>query len=272
LIATSRVPAGKFARATCVAMVLAAAGAVMLAQQASVQVAPAAGLKVSSIKVSQQNVGGSINIQPGGRIVMTNVRVRDFVNMVYSSNPPLLTQQIVDLPPWASVIRYNIEAKFSTDGFDNTFDGKRGTGPYVRAILEQRFAFKAHLEKRELPVYLLTVTDASKLRPSTIDCKNPDNQKTCWGYFGSGRGGGPAEELSGLVSDLGYATGRPVVDRTGTSGLFDIDLQWNPDPLDTTDTRPTIFGAVAEYGLKLESSRATADVLVIDHLERPAEN
>jgi len=261
-----------FTCAASAAAVVAVAGVMILAQQESVQVAPAAGLDVSSIKVSQQNVGGFIGIQPGGRIVMTNVRVRDFVNMVYSSNPPLLTQQIVDLPPWASAIRYNIEAKFSTDGFDNTFDGKRGTGPYVRAILEQRFAFKAHLEKRDLPVYLLTVTDPSKLRPSTIDCKSTVNQTACSDTYGTGHFGGRAVPSSYLASELGFAAGRPVLDRTGLSAPLDIDLQWNPDPLDTTDTRPTIFGAVGEYGLKLEASRSPADVLVIDHLEQPKED
>ena len=78
--------------------------------------------------------------------------------------------------------------------------------------------------------------------------------------------------FSAIVSQLGYATGRPVLDRTKLLGHFDIDLQWNPDPLDATDTRPTIFGAVGEYGLRLESSRGPADVLVVDHVEHPTAN
>jgi uncharacterized protein (TIGR03435 family) len=244
-----------------------AAGAVA---QGSVVVAPRATLEVATIKESRENVGGAISIQPGGRIVMANVRVRDFVNMVYSSDPPLLTQQILDLPPWASVVRYNIEARFSTDGADNTFNGARGTGPYVRALLEDRFAFKAHLEKRELPVYLLTVSDRSKLRPSSLDCNNPDNRTACRDSFGQGHFGSHAVSASDLASELSFAAGRPVLDRTGLSGRFDVDLQWNADPMDATDTRPTIFGAVGELGLRLESSRSLADVLVIDHLERPS--
>src|SRR4030095_319382 len=73
--------------------------------------------------------------------------------------------------------------------------------------------------------------------------------------------------------------GRPVTDRTGLTGDFDIDLFYAPygeningAPI-PTDGLPSIFTAVQEQlGLRLDSARGPIDVLVIDRLSPPAEN
>jgi uncharacterized protein (TIGR03435 family) len=77
-------------------------------------------------------------------------------------------------------------------------------------------------------------------------------------------------------------TGRPVVDKTGLSGQFDITLDWNPDiarapggpsnapSLAEPEAPPVLFTALREQlGLKLESDTAPMDVLVIDSVNRP---
>ena len=78
---------------------------------------------------------------------------------------------------------------------------------------------------------------------------------------------------------------RPVVDQTGLKGRFDFQLQWTPD--ETTqfappggpgeppgaETQPDLFTAIQQQlGVKLESTRAETDVLVIDKVEKPSEN
>ena len=80
-----------------------------------------------------------------------------------------------------------------------------------------------------------------------------------------------------------------VVDRTGLTGSFDIDLKWTPDqipqeqpgppppggpPLVAIDPNgPSIFTAVQEQlGLKLESTKGPVDVVVIDRVEQPTED
>lgn len=70
---------------------------------------------------------------------------------------------------------------------------------------------------------------------------------------------------------------RKVVDRTGLTGVFDIDLHWLPDgpAAATSSSEPavSIFTALQErLGLKLEATTGPVDVLVIDHIERPTEN
>ena len=79
---------------------------------------------------------------------------------------------------------------------------------------------------------------------------------------------------------------RPVVDQTGLQGRFDFPLKWTPDesqfggmgmkippPSENADAPPGLFTAIQEQiGLKLESTKAPVEVLVIDHIEKPSEN
>jgi uncharacterized protein (TIGR03435 family) len=72
-----------------------------------------------------------------------------------------------------------------------------------------------------------------------------------------------------------------VLDRTGITGAFDLELDWTPDqPASPTDAaraidRPadpglSIFTALQEQlGLKLESTKGPVDVIVIDRAEQP---
>ena len=77
--------------------------------------------------------------------------------------------------------------------------------------------------------------------------------------------------------DLMFYTDRPVVDRTGLSGRWDLKVKWTFDdsaaPTDSSNTAPSLFTAIQEQvGLKLEPMKTPVDVLVIDKLEKPGEN
>jgi uncharacterized protein (TIGR03435 family) len=67
---------------------------------------------------------------------------------------------------------------------------------------------------------------------------------------------------------------RPVVDKTGLAGHHDLKLQFTPAMGAAPDSpAPSIFTAIEEeLGLKLVPGKAILDVLVIDSVERPAEN
>lgn len=70
---------------------------------------------------------------------------------------------------------------------------------------------------------------------------------------------------------------RPVIDRTGLTGRWDIDLEFaGTGPLttaDTPDAPASVFTAVQEQlGLKLEPRKEKMDVLVIDHVQMPTPN
>jgi len=65
-----------------------------------------------------------------------------------------------------------------------------------------------------------------------------------------------------------------VIDRSGLTSEYDIELKWSPDRTRQGDPDfPTLFTAVREQlGLKLEATTTPAEVLVIDSAERPMPN
>jgi uncharacterized protein (TIGR03435 family) len=84
----------------------------------------------------------------------------------------------------------------------------------------------------------------------------------------------------------GAVLDRPVVDQTGLTGRWDFTLKWTPDefqfgglgvrvptPTNAADAPPDLFTAVQEQlGLKLDSTKAPAEVFVVDRVEKPSEN
>jgi uncharacterized protein (TIGR03435 family) len=96
----------------------------------------------------------------------------------------------------------------------------------------------------------------------------------------SGKSTMETADLSALVFQLSSQLGRPVVDKTGLTGKYEIKLEWTrdqgPGSNDSTSTDssgPSIFTAVQEQlGLKLNSTKGPVDTLVIDHVEQPTAN
>ena len=93
--------------------------------------------------------------------------------------------------------------------------------------------------------------------------------------------------MSRIAQLLTQSVGRPVIDKTGLTGYFDFTLQWTPQPGSEMPIRPAgeppappppaadpdgpnLFTAIQEQlGLRLESSRGSVEVVVIDRLEKP---
>jgi uncharacterized protein (TIGR03435 family) len=89
--------------------------------------------------------------------------------------------------------------------------------------------------------------------------------------------------IGALVTGMAGRAGRPVIDRTGLAGKYDITLSWMPEamtheeweslPKEVRPEEMSIFEAVErQAGLKLEPSRAVLPVLVIDSVEHPTDN
>jgi uncharacterized protein (TIGR03435 family) len=78
-----------------------------------------------------------------------------------------------------------------------------------------------------------------------------------------------------LADGLANVLDRPVLDKSGIKGSFDLQLEYAP--LTGGDARaasaPSIFTALQEQlGLKLETTTAPLEVIVIDRAELPTEN
>lgn len=180
-------------------------------------------------------------------------------------------------------------AWIESDKFDITGKPEGGAQPHpnqfktmLQKLLADRFQLTLHRDKKQLTVYALTVgKNGPKLTRSEAASPIPNL------IFRTGNWpvrNATMEEFAGVMQ---AHLDRPVVDQTGLKGRFDFQLQWTPDetpsasprgpgeppkPPEGAETRPDLFTAIQQLGLKLESTRAQTDVLVIDKVERPSEN
>jgi hypothetical protein len=83
--------------------------------------------------------------------------------------------------------------------------------------------------------------------------------------------------MSSVLSVLETAVGGPVIDNTGLTGVWDLDIKWESDGPNAPSTAEprygSIFTAVREQlGLKLQATKSNVEIFVIKRLERPSEN
>jgi bla regulator protein BlaR1 len=185
--------------------------------------------------------------------------------------------RVVGGPEWIDndADRYEMQGKID----DATFaamqtmpvaERNRQVNLMEQALLADRFALKVHFEKRQLPVYALVV---AKGGPKLREAK-PDEVARLTGT-GNGQNNvldAQALTLAQLVrSPLLRPGGRMVVDQTGLTGRYDFTLKSSSGDADATG--PSLFTAMEEQlGLKLVSTKAPVEVIVVDHVERPGEN
>jgi uncharacterized protein (TIGR03435 family) len=194
-------------------------------------------------------------------------------SVLISAFPIRSTDQIVGWPAWASSDRFDVLAKMDTETSDafhslSKNDGGEHWRLLMRQILEDRFAMRVHIEKRELPVYELVIAKhGPKLKKSVPGESGPTEMSP-------GKLSAHAYPVSGLAMSLSGVVGRVIIDKTGLTGQYDFDLAWaRRDDPDSGESGPSVFTALQEQlGLRLEPAKAPLDVVVIDHIERPSEN
>ena len=242
--------------------------------------------EVASVKANKSGAS-QVTVNWQGGVTMLNVPLRAIVQFAYGINTP---SRIIGHPDWTNVERFDILAKPAAEGA--TVEQMR---PMLQALLADRFKMVAKLEKRELQSYALVKARANgplgpNLKPSTAKCtgggvltpapagaSNPDAVPCGVRPAGAGRiqlVGIPLGQLAPLVS---LVVGRPVVDKTGITGLYDIELRFAPGAAIGSDLAnpdaPSVFTALEEQlGLKLDAERETVEVLVITSIDRPSEN
>ena len=233
--------------------------------------APTPSFDVSSIRRNvTHDAEMTLRVDPGGRLHVVAAPLFWLIAAAYGdANGGLRPEQVVGAPPWLRSERYDITAQTGAGvGETASLIAMR---PFLRSLLEERFTLRTHRDRRELPVYALVRSRPNALGPrlalSTVDCSK-DGAPCRFQGGPVGRIKSDALTSDILMQLLANASGRIVVDRTGLKGPFAIDLEWSQDQ--TASDKPSIFTAVQEQlGLKLEATRAPADVLVIDSVDRP---
>ncbi len=237
------------------------------------------GIEVATIKPSRPDQGFSLGVGRGGSNVFTTTAtpLRTLIQFANGIHP----RQISNGPPWLDSERYDVTIKPDREGTPSIPQMR----VLVRKLLEDRFKLVSHREKKELSVYAITVAKGGhKLTPHPGPASNQPG-------FGFGRGmlnirNSTMTEFAGFLQ--ANILEQPVVDQTGLTDRFDFNVRYTPDaaqlanlpagvppppPVSDANAPPDLFTAFQQQiGLKLESKKASVDVVVIDSVEKPSAN
>jgi uncharacterized protein (TIGR03435 family) len=239
-------------------------------------------------------------VQPGGVWRSTLATPVALIQALYPGYS--FPGEIVGGPEWATTEPYDITARAAATA------SPADMRAMAQALLAARFKLVMHKEMRELPIYRL-VTARQDGRPGpglttpAIDCEayrsarqrgeplpvDPtrkqyadrlpcvtvvmpvfDHTRVIPGAASRLTAGGTT--ISGILGLLSRELGRRVIDQTGLTQTFDIELQYSDTvPRVNEESGPPLRAAITEQlGLKLEESRMPVEVLVIDRIERPS--
>jgi uncharacterized protein (TIGR03435 family) len=229
----------------------------------------AASLKPSSATTR----GGGFNAPPG-RLGVKNQSLRELIKFAFNIHD----YQFTGGPGWIDGDRYDIAA--STGG-ESTMAQKR---LMLQSLLAERFGLGVHHDTKDISGYALIVAKGGpKFQTAKTDegsmMLGPNQRGLRTLTVGNSR-------TTGLAAMLADVLGRPVVDATGLTELYDIKMEWTPDvresPLGLKGNTvpvsgagagsdgPSIFSAVQEQlGLRLEARKAPTDVTIVDRAQSP---
>jgi uncharacterized protein (TIGR03435 family) len=233
--------------------------------------------EVATIKPSKPDDQRKAFIVRGREFQTINVSLYEMISFAYGVH----AKQVIGAPDWAATAKFDIDAKPDGEGAPSD---KQWKGMLQKLIVE-RYKLTFHRAKKELSVYVLAV---AKSGPKMT--KSAGDPNGLPGLFFRGRLGDLHVNNANMGDFVGLLQNavldRPVVDQTGLAGRWDFNLNWTPDdsqfsgmgakippPADGANQPPALYTAIQEQiGLKLDAAKAPADVMIIDHVEKPSEN
>ncbi|HYR89410.1 MAG TPA: TIGR03435 family protein [Terriglobia bacterium] len=233
--------------------------------------------------------GGSVRTTANG-FFATNLTLSSLLNYAFRpTKGQFFNQQLIGGPVWMRTDHFDIQAKVVGD----TDSLPRGQIQLmVQSLLEDRFQLKIHREVRDLPVYDLVVGNRGLKMKRSEDQATPESGGNIAFNIGDEedpkslpRGDmrltkGSADTIlsanavnaSDIVSLLQGTSDRIIVDKTNLKGLFDIHIRFRDASTFSDSAAPSIFTAIQDLGLRLESAKAPFEVIVIDSVQHPTEN
>ncbi|WP_158822916.1 TIGR03435 family protein [Granulicella sp. S156] len=223
--------------------------------------------EVATIKPTDPDDGSSGFHTMGHRLFIENQTMNSLIAFAYAVHP----KQIVDAPDWFTKDHFDIKGVPDIEGQPNLQQQQE----MLQKLLNDRFKLKFHRDKRDLSIFAMTVAKGgpklavSKSDPGSLldQTGNGNGAQQTWKFTNN--------SMADFAQLLGYFLDRPVVNETALKGKFDFALEWTVDGSLNNDPKapPGLFTAIQEQlGLKVEGTRGPADVLVIEHAERPSAN
>jgi uncharacterized protein (TIGR03435 family) len=232
--------------------------------------------EVATIKPSKPDEPGKAFLVRGNRFKTINTTLSEMMSFAYGVH----AKQVINAPAWAGTDKFDIDAKPDGEGAPSD---KQWKG-MLQKLLVERYKLTFHRDKKELSVYVLS---AAKTGPKLSKSQGDPNGLP--GLFFHALGdlhvtNANMADFAGLMQEA--VLDRPVLDQSGLAGRFDFTLTWTPDdsqfggmgaktppPTDGGTAPPGLYTAIQEQiGLKLDATKAPAEVLVMDHVEKPSEN
>jgi len=254
--------------------------------------------EVASIKASpppdprgfRMSFRGGPGTDDPGLFTCENWGLSDLITLAYD-----IQRYQLSGPEWMGTTRFMVSARIPPGTTKEQFH------LMLQNLLAERFKLALHGEKKEMQAYALVITkNGHKLResPATQPSADDDPPKPFSASTANKDENGfpilpPSrhpmmmaanghavkrfadESMEQLAGELAGQLGHPVSDDTGLKGKYDFTMNWiMGGALSSDDTGPTLFAALQQQlGLKLESKKGVADMLVIDHIEKaPTEN
>jgi len=236
------------------------------------RVAPPA-FEVAAVRPSDPASQISIR-RSGDRLNTTNTSLEMLITWAYD----IRNDRLLGKPKWLDSARYDIAAKAGESLAPGLLQRM------MQSLLAARFQLAIHRETRELPMYAMVV-GKNGAKVHLTEAKGDAGQSP-FSMTARGHLTGSQVTAAMLANVLSNQLGRSVQDETGLKGVFDFELEWEPDAdaqsagvddapaFADARTGPSIFTAIQEQlGLKLEPRKGPVEVIVIDHVESsPTEN
>ena len=232
--------------------------------------------EVATIKPSRPEAQGKIFQVRGRHFATINTSLSDLITFAYGLHP----RQITGGPSWIESEKYDLGAQPEGEGQPSGRQWK----VMVQKLLADRFKLTFHRDKKELSVYAIVV---GKSGPKLTKSEGDPNGLPGLFFPRLGVLNGRNATMADFAGVMQSAVlDRPVVDQTELAGRFDFTLTWTPDefqfgglgvkaqpPADNAAAPPDLFSAIQEQlGLKLASTKAPVDIVVVDSVEKPSGN
>jgi uncharacterized protein (TIGR03435 family) len=292
-------------------LVVTVAAALSTGAQAQIRTEDRAAFEVISVKPSKAIAGraGRGGSVPGGcvgaplpmnarRFAAADITVHRLLALAYGKH----CRAALDIPlisggeAWIRSDHFDVEAVIPEGAPVYTAEQlNNGEAPGLQAMLQSmlmdRFKLALHRETKEVPVYNLVLVKTGRVKLSDDQTPpDPAAPPVRWvpggppprGHFSLGVDppagkvmiAATAVPITNIINIFQGQEGRLVVDQTGLKGLIDIPPQTlDVGPFDISPYAVSVWPEIMlQLGLKLQSARGPAEILVIDHAEKPSEN